>query len=133
MFKTQQDIWEYLLIEGNRVWMKEVTSTIVFIKDGFISDVNKRRNFDFGSPRDWQPYTEPAWQDKLDGTEENAVWCCVSDITKEPWIAATRKFTLAKVLDYRPSEDFSYAAESKLYWRYAKPLTEEDKQTLFPS
>ena len=132
MFKTQQDIWEHLLVEGNKIHNPGIYST-VWLEKGFLVDKDGRRYYSFDKPSDWEPYIEPAWEDKLDGTEENAVWCCVSDITKEPWIAATRKFTLAKVLDYRPSEDFSYAAESKLYWRYAKPLTEEDKQTLFPS
>ena len=133
MFKTQQDIWGYLAKESNNKVINTL-GTIAYLLDGFVATKeNPRSSLTFASPTTWSPYTGPTWQDKLDGTEENAVWCCVSDITKEPRVAASKEFTLAKVLDHSSFKDYSYISESGVSWVFATPLTEEDKQTLFPS
>lgn len=90
MFKTQKDIWEYLLVEGNKIHNSVVSST-VWLEKGFLVDKDGRRYYSFDKPSDWEPYTEPAWEDKLDGTEENAVWCWVSDFGRETFTQGSRQ------------------------------------------
>lgn len=129
MFKTQQEIWDHLSIEGNSIKCTVGKRTTVKLVNGFISDGTRRRCFSFDIPSNWEPYTEPSWKDKLDGTEENAVWCWLSD-ADAPSIDLFAGF--GKVISCLTERGY-VTSTSAFVWEHATPLTEEDKQELFPS
>ena len=117
MFKTQKDIWEHLLVEGNKIHKSGISST-VWLEKGFLVDKDGRRYYSFDKPSDWEPYIEPAWEDKLDDTEENAVWCWVSDLVEKPSLKDHGNLRLVK----GTKEVGCKYQGSKNNWSYATPL-----------
>lgn len=108
-FNTQQEIFNYLLIEGNKIISDDDNGNIIvyFNETGMLN-----HSYLFAYPKIWKPYIEP-----------------------KNWYEIDNKFTMCKVSDTEDFSSFSYTPvkyifEDKnfvdmegLIWHYAEPTT----------
>lgn len=122
-FKTQREVWAFLMEkEGNSVIDKR-DREILFFKDGTLVDNNgHRQNYSFLYFEYWQEHIEEKWEDKLDGTadNDNGVWCWYGDSLEQ----VNKKMYVGLAVDFCSS---GYTVDNGIrQWICAKKLTPED-------
>lgn len=117
-FNSQQEIWQYLSIPGNKV--QGLNAVIYEIqKDSLVcrlpGNTNEVSKENFNNYQNFDKLEELPWYDSI---PEEGIWCKI-------WDNPGRIFFIYKVIKYNPLNEFYPFATEYHNWEHAKPFSKE--------